>query len=197
MDTLSENSAPHVRDIEIRAWLDQVDALLLEARSVAAELTAEQFNWRAAPRSWSVGQCLEHVTLTARLYLEPLDGALEEARRRHEAGARPYREGWFTNWFVRSMEPPPKLRIRTFGKVEPRPLLDPGVVMSSFEATHRGFADRIGRAEGAWLAQARIRSPFVPLLQFTLRQVCGLNLAHGRRHVWQGRQVRASPSFPG
>jgi hypothetical protein len=34
------------------------------ARALVAELTEEQLNWQPGPRSWSVGQCFEHLCIT-------------------------------------------------------------------------------------------------------------------------------------
>jgi hypothetical protein len=183
------------QDPIIRSLLEQLDAVILDAKSLAGDMTAEEFNWQPGPRRWSVGQCLQHITLTARLYLEPVQAMTEQARKRQSERARPYREGAFTRWFVRSMEPPPSLRIRTFGKVEPSPRLDREAVLTDFEAVHRTLGELLSGVDSALLLQARMRSPFVSLLQFTFGQVYALNLAHARRHIWQARQVVAEPAF--
>jgi hypothetical protein len=52
-----------------------------------------------------------------------------------------------------------------------------------------------GNAAGI-AAHGRTASPFSKLLRFTLGQVFALNTAHGRRHLWQARQVRIDPGFP-
>lgn len=196
MTSLSQEKSVEPRDPVIRGLLDQMEALLLDARSLAAELTAEQFNWRPDGRRWSVGQCLEHLTLTIRLYPAKVEQMLGEARARSDRGDGPYREGWFTRWFVRSMEPPPGLRVRTFGKVDPASSLDRDTVLREFEAAHRRFAELMRAADGVSLTHARTSSPFVSWMKFTLGQTFALNLAHGRRHLWQARQVAAHPSFP-
>jgi hypothetical protein len=193
---ISQEAPPaDTRDPVVGALLEQIDAVILDARALVGDLAPDQFNWQPGPRRWSIGQCLQHVTLTARLYAEPLEAMIVEARGRQDRGVKPFREGWFTKWFVRSMEPPPKLRVRTFRRIEPAERLDPNQVLADFVAVHQRLADLLSGVEAGMLVRATMRSPFVPLLEFTLGQVYELSLAHARRHLWQARQVAAEPSF--
>lgn len=192
---LHEAQPADTREPEIQALAEQLESLVLDARAVSEQLTDDQFNWRPTPRRWSVGQCLQHITMTARLYAEPMARMTAEARDREARGARPLRESAFSRWFVNSMDPPPKLRIRTFGRIEPAARLDRDTVLKEFEEVHGDLARALHGVTPGMLRQARMRSPFVPLLQFTFGQAYHLNLAHGRRHLWQARQVLADPAF--
>jgi hypothetical protein len=183
-------------DPRIRQILEEIEAVRLDGRSVCDGLTRHQFNWRADPRRWSIGQCLEHLVLTARLYPTSIERMIAQSRARQQR-ERPYREGPFTRWFIRTMEPPPVIRVRTAAKVVPRALLDPETVGREFEESLAEFARLARMADGLSLVHAKMRSPFMPLLQFTLGQTFAVNLAHVRRHLWQARQVRSAPGFPG
>jgi hypothetical protein len=194
--TITEQTAKEAEDPQVRRYLDEIESLRLDARTLAQDLSAEQFNWRPIARRWSIGQCLEHLTLSVRLYTAKIERMIEQSRRRQAAGRRAYREGWFTRWFVRSMEPPPGIRTRTFGRVEPAPHLDHAIVMRNFDASHAHLAELVRKADGVSLVHARTASPFMSLLFFTLNQTIALNLAHGRRHLWQARQIRGTPGFP-
>jgi hypothetical protein len=185
-----------VQDAVLRGYLDEVEGLRLDARSLAGPLSQRQFSWRPAARGWSVGQCLHHVTLTLRLYPSKIEAMLAESRERVARGDRPFREGAFTRWFVRSMEPPPRMRVRTLRKVEPRLDISRDVVLNEFDAELVRFAGLIAAADGVSLRHGRTRSPFFAPLQFTLGQVLALNLAHSRRHLWQARQVTQHTRFP-
>jgi hypothetical protein len=194
-DPVSEPPQADTRDPEITGLIEQITAVVLDARSLAGELTEKEFNWQPSDRRWSVGQCLQHITMTTQLYAGNIQPMVAAARERKARGGQPYREGFISRWFVRSMEPPPSMRIRTFAKVQPAPHLDRDGTMADFEAVHRALADSLDGVDSSLLTQARMPSPFVSLLQFTLGQVYGLNLAHGRRHLWQARQVAKESGF--
>jgi hypothetical protein len=189
----SRQQAIRLHDPLLRSYYEQFDALRLDCAELTAGMTAAQFNWRPAPRRWSVGQCLEHVVLTARLYPEAVSRMIDESRARHARGERPYRRGLLARWLISSMEPPPGLRVRSPRRVEPRRDLDMAVVTTAFHDVHERLASLVARADGVSLDHARMTSPFLPLLKLTLGQVFEVNLAHGRRHLWQAWQVIKAP----
>jgi hypothetical protein len=183
-----------VRNDNLREWLAQTEGVRAAAREVGGDLTRAQFNWRADPSRWSVGQCIHHVTLTARLYPAEIERMIEESRAR--ASQRAYREGRIAGMVVSGMEPPPKMRVRTMRKVVPAADLEPEQTLAEFDAIHVQLEELMIAADGVSLQHARMRSPFLPLLRFTLGQAFAVNVAHARRHLWQAREVRQHPSFP-
>ena len=60
------------RDVELIAVLQeyyrQVEGIKEDAIYLARGLSEPQFNWRPSPEKWSIGECLEHLNVTARLY---------------------------------------------------------------------------------------------------------------------------------
>lgn len=193
---VSGESTVHVADTFLVQLIEELDAILIDARSLTEGQTHEQFNWKPDARRWSIAQCLEHVTLSAGLYPAEIEQMIAEARARAAANERPYREGWIARWVISGMEPPPKFRIRTRGKVDPAGDLDRAAVIADFEAVHGRLRELTAAADGVSLRHGRMRSPFAPILHFTLGQVLALNPAHARRHLWQARQVRQHPDFP-
>jgi hypothetical protein len=191
-----ETSDPDAPRRELAELVVQFEAIEADARALAGTLSETQLNWSPDGRRWSIGQCLEHLTRTVGLYPAAIERMIEEARAREAAGRGPYREGWLSRWIVASLEPPYRLRVRTIPAVEPPGQLERERVLADFSAAWRQLAEL---ARAAWQVdpgRARMPSPFLRLQKFTLRQIFFLNAAHGRRHLWQARQVRESPGFP-
>lgn len=195
MPTTQQETLTAPNDPQLQLFLEQVQAVRIDARSLMEGLSRAQFNWRPDGKRWSVGQCLEHLVLTFRLYPREIERMIIQSRARQQR-EKPYRDGVFNRWFIRSMEPPPAVRVRTARNVEPPRDLDPDVVAAEFEAMLDDIARFIRQADGVSLVHSRMRSPFMPLLQFTLGQTIALNLAHMRRHLWQARQVTSAAGFP-
>jgi hypothetical protein len=192
---ISDEPTVQVADPFLSGLIEQLDAIVLDARAVLDGLTAEQVNWRPDAQRWSIGQCLDHVARTVRLYPEAIEQMIGEARRR-VGGEKPFREGWVSRWAISSMEPPPSLRIRTMRRVEPAERLDAGSLRAEFEGALRRLRELIVAADGVSLRHARMNSPFTRVLKFTLGQTFAINLAHARRHLWQARQVCQHANFP-
>src|SRR5438552_12372548 len=67
-------------DEALPAWcvrlISELNAADERATALAKTLTPGQLNWTPAPGVWSIGQCLEHLYLTNREYLEPISNSL-------------------------------------------------------------------------------------------------------------------------
>lgn len=182
---------------ELGEYARQLDAIREDARELTANLTNEQFNWRVAPGSWSIGECLAHLNLTGQMYLPRIERALRKARAENLTGTEPFRHGWLGNFFVRKLEPPVRrLRARAPHAVAPPPEHLIETVVPAFISLQQELTNKLRAAEGLHLARIKIASPFTRLLKFTLGQSFALLTAHERRHLWQARQVREHPLFP-
>jgi hypothetical protein len=127
-----------------------------------------------------------------------MEDALTEARRRGgAAGDGPYRHPRIASWFVRSLEPPPKRRIKTFRSMVPDPVTDPHSVLPGFLALQGQLTELMEAARGVDLGRVRFGSPFLSLLRLSLGTGFELILAHNRRHLWLVRELMGVDGFPG
>lgn len=184
----------------MRAGTDayDADAMIAEARrqrvvveTMTAPLDAASFAARPPRGGWSVGECLEHLALINRTYLDAVDGAVQRGRAASltvAADRRPRRHGWLGDAFVRSMEPPARVKFRTFKATTPeaRPRDE---VLSAFFATQDRLVRAIEAARGLDFARVRMSSPLVRWLRLSLGQAFGAMLAHNRRHIRQAEGV--------
>jgi hypothetical protein len=174
---------------EIDDFRRQFEHLSTEADALVTPLTDAQFHWKPAPTSWSVAQCLEHLNVTARVYLPFLDEAIASAIRRGLYGPGPFRYNWIGRLFVFTLEPPARFRTKapaSFQPVAERPRRD---VMAGFRAYQVQYIDRLRQANGIDLARARVRSPSPYWVRIPLGSAFALTIAHERRHLWQAREV--------
>ena len=176
---------------EIDDFRRQFEKLSADADALVAPLTDAQFHWRPTTTSWSVAQCIEHLNVSARLYLPYLDEAIANAIRRGLYGPGPFRYNWIGRLFVFTLEPPPRFRTKApaaFQPVADRPRQE---VMAGFRAYQVQYIDRLRQANGIDLARARVRSPSPYWLRIPLGSAFALTTAHERRHLWQAKRVIA------
>jgi len=175
----------------------QFEQLADEADTFVATLTDDQFAWKPSLQAWSIAQCIDHLNVTARLYLPQLDEGIANAIRQGLYGAGPFVYWWFARMFVRMLEPPPRLRVKTPAIFQPpasRPRRD---IMAAFRAYQVQYVDRLRQANGLDLARARVRSPAASWIFVPLGTGFAAIIAHERRHLWQAAQVMKAPQFPG
>jgi hypothetical protein len=179
-------------------------ALIEEARRQSAEvgqllgsLSEGAARWRPDETRWSVTGHVAHLSVVNAAYLEAISEAIGRAAVDGPRGEGPYRHPRIAAWFVRSMEPPPRRRIRTFRSMIPDPGVSPSRAADDFDGLQTRMIDLLTRARGLDLGRVRFGSPFASLLRLSLGAGFALLLAHNRRHIWLAREVMALPGFPG
>ena|SRR5215207_504331 len=104
---------------DVRRLLDELETNERRAQALVADLDDASLNWRPDDRSWSTAQCLDHLNVADRIYLEAMRPTIEDARREGKARRGPIRPGWFERWFVANLEPPPKRKLSAPKKIIP------------------------------------------------------------------------------
>lgn len=181
---------------EIDAFRREFERLADEADLLVSGLTDAQFTWRPAPTSWSIAQCLDHLNVTARLYLPQLDEGIANAIRQGFYGEGPFTYWWLARMFVRMLEPPPRFRVKTPAAFQPPPARTRHEIMAAFRAYQVQYVDRLRQANGLDLSRARVRSPVASWVLMPLGTGFIAMTAHERRHLWQARQVLQAAGFP-
>jgi hypothetical protein len=186
---------------ELEEFRADFESLSADAGALVAPLTDAQFTWSPAPDVWSVGQCLEHLNVTARAYLPALDEGIASAIRSGVYGTGPFTYGVLGRLMVRSMEPPPLWRFKAPVIFAPPAAAQAQRTRTEIMAGFRGYQvqyiDRLRQANGVDLAKAKVASPANRFLHISLGSGFALQIAHERRHLWQARQLLARHDFPG
>src|SRR5687768_14471156 len=99
---------------ELHAIRESADRVMAR---IADDLT---FSWQPNDgRGWSVGQCLDHLSQTNRLYMASIRDALANAPRGEKPATAPIVSSWFGRRFAQSMEPG-SMKMKAPKKVVPR-----------------------------------------------------------------------------
>jgi DinB family protein len=174
----------------IEGYLHQLLSIRQEVPGLVAHLSDEQFGWSPAPKRWSMAQCFDHLNATARAFVPAMDKAIGDAQTRGLRADGPFAYSVFERLFLRSTEPPPRLRFPAPRVLAPAPDKPKAAILSEFTDWQDRIEQRIRLADGLDLRRARARSPAFPLFVWSLGSLFAVTLAHERRHLWQARQIR-------
>ena len=173
----------------LHALVDEVDRLEAEARRVVEGLDDRQVNLPPPGGGWSVAQCLDHL---ARMNVFYVEAVTADARRAAKtagafAGLHP---GWVGRWFVRSMEPPVKRKMKApIAEVRPGPTLSREEAVDAFVASHGPYRELVALAAETNPDRVIVHNPFYKRVRMKLSTVLLIVPAHDRRHLWQARNV--------
>lgn len=165
-----------------------------DARALLHDLSDAHGTWRAAPGSWSVAECLDHLATSNRVYLQAMQPPADRARADGRIRRGPARPGLVGGWFVRLLEPPVRtlLRGKAPAQIQPRPsppLADAG---AQFFAAQREVITFLKTYADIDLAGVGFPNPFVRGVRFSLATGLHVIVAHERRHLWQAWRVRTA-----
>lgn len=178
---------------QLADYREQFEAIKQDARKLVDELTDEQFNWRAAPGSWSIAECFNHLNVFGYKLVPLVDAAIERSRASGLLSQRRARYGLFGSLFVRTAEPPAKIKVKAPKIYAPSPERALAEETSQFAQLQDAM---IEQANGIDLSRTKISSPFSRLLRFNLATWFAVAAAHERRHLWQAREVKRHAGFP-
>jgi DinB superfamily len=176
--------------------LQQLESSEQVAAQLIAGVSRRQMNWQPnGGASWSIWQCLDHLTRTNRVYCRSMLEAVAHAKKRGK-GTDAITPGWFGRWFIASQEPPVKTRHRTMKKVTPGTEGDGQGALGDFADSHSEARRVMASWEQLDFNRVRFRNPFVPLLRFTVGTGLMIINAHDRRHLWQAQRVKEFEGYP-
>jgi hypothetical protein len=180
---------------EISSVLNDLATAEREASDLVLGLSYAQANWRPGG-SWSIAQCLSHLSRMNRVYAAAMYEAARQAAGASAAVSTRISPGWFGARFIRSMEPPVRTKMKSPRKVIPVQQTDPVDAVAEFVESHEPVRGVIEASSLLNLNGVRFKNPFVPLLRFTIGTGLLVINAHDRRHLWQAACIKQAPGFP-
>jgi len=164
------------------------------AKGLVSGLNREQLNWHPAPGAWSIGQCLEHLSIANEVYLPAMANSLAG---KPGSGVPEILPGWFAQWFITSyIEPSPQTRhARAPKKIVPGVQVELSV-LDRFLRSNEAARQLVLQASAYDVNRVRFRNPFIPVIRFTVGTGFEIVSRHQRRHLLQAERVRQTAGFP-
>jgi len=184
-----------VRNPAIQAVAAQLPSLREHARRTASGLSQWQLDWQPGPRSWSVGQCLEHLVIAHERYVPTVPRVLAEAKAAgHPATDQPWGTTFFGRFILKSVTPGSR-SVPTGKAFMPASRARPQV-LDAFVGTLDDLERWLCDADGLDLTKIKISSPMLRLIRYNLGEGFAIVVAHAERHLQQADRVKQRAGFP-
>jgi hypothetical protein len=186
--------------LQSRNFLETVAAEIEKNNTAARQLTAglseAQLNWTASPESWSIAQCLDHLTVASEEFKNYFNDAIARGRKKWPTTAPvAYKPSFVGGWLIKQVMPeaPRKLTAPKIFRPSTSAITDP---LGKFLNQQKDFSSFVRQAEGLDYNKVRLRSPVTPLMRYSLADAFVVTVVHGSRHLAQARRVRETSGFP-
>jgi len=159
------------------------------------DLSFEQLNWKPAPGSWSIGQCLDHLIVSDSLYFPSLRKIAEDK----------FEMNTWEKWNPLGMLFGKMLVNQTQEKVKKK-LSAPKVFVPSSSQVDIGILDRFQKHQDTLLEyiasfkntdpdRLHITSPVGRFITYSLRNAITILIQHQHRHINQAIRVKNDKEF--
>jgi hypothetical protein len=157
---------------------------------LTANLTECQFQAPPLTGGWSIGHCIEHLTLIGNGFLVEWDAALKNASAKGIKSEGPFPYSFLQRSILKFAEPPSGMKVKApkaFVPCSRRPMDE---TLRRFQKMQYGLAHAIASSRGFDAARIKVKSPCLAWICYPLGMSFDLALAHERRHLWQAWQIR-------
>ncbi len=166
-----------------------------DARTSFGGLNADQLNWKPAEKSWSVGQCLDHIILT-NVQFEPEFESLASGKRQNSLWETwsPF-SGMAGRFLIKAVSEDSKKAKAPSKAIVPPSDIDPDIV-DMFCAHIAEVNKKIESVADADRKKTVVTSPFLAVFTYTLDDAYTVLVEHSKRHIRQAKRVMDADGFP-
>lgn len=168
----------------------QLEAAQAEVHRLAQAVDDATWVARPAPESWSISECIAHLTLTTEAFLPMMRERLQRPEARGRAAPARMRRGLLAWVLCRSLEPPVRSRYPTTAAFVPDAATPKEATLRDFDHSQEALLATIRLGDGVDLTRIRLTSPFDARLHYSLFSALHITAAHQRRHLWQAKRAR-------
>ncbi|MEZ4969481.1 MAG: DinB family protein [Flavobacteriaceae bacterium] len=150
-------------------------------------LPLDTLNWKYAPNSWSILECLEHLNRYGDYYIPEIEKRITSSQHRPTPI---FKSGWLGNYFARTMLPREKLnKMKTFTAMDPiGSKLDMDTV-KKFIDQQQAIANLLNKSKEVDLIKTKTGISISKWIKLRLGDTFRVVIYHNQRHMAQAQKV--------
>jgi len=179
----------------LQKFLSEAPLLIDTANKQFSGLSEKQFNWKPSEERWSIGECLEHLVVTHKLYNSKIKN-LQPLFDNSGGASFNFKHTFSGRMILKYVDPNSTSRTKTFKVFKPSMRQVNSSIIRSFceeVETIVSFAEKL---HGVDLIKMKITSPVTKLLRMNIGDALLINLYHDKRHLNQAEKIINETNFP-
>jgi hypothetical protein len=183
--------------------MSELDAVIREAKQVAADarasfgnLSAAQLNWKPSAERWSIAQCFEHLITSNRGYL-PIIESVRGGKKQSTFWTRlPMWPGLAGKLLIKSLDPASTRKLKAPKNFQPAQSEISPTIIDDFVAQQEQVIEGMKSTSHLDLEKIVITSPALSFVAYSLMDGYRIIVTHEKRHLQQAQRVAEEPGFP-
>lgn len=182
---------------------EQLDTLMQDARTVAADarssfgnLSAAQLNWKPSAERWSIAQCFDHLINSNKGFFPVVESVLSGTRKTRFLERLPILPGLAGKLMIKSLDPASTRKYKAPKNFEPAQSDISASIIDDFVAQQEKIVEGMRSTSHLDLKRIVVTSPAVAFVTYSLMDAYRIIVVHEQRHFQQAQRVAAEPAFP-
>jgi hypothetical protein len=174
---------------QLEEIVSEFNSASTRVRNLRRSLAPGAWSRRPTPETWSPGECVAHVNLTAIAMLPLIRAGIDQARRLGGSSASRYRRdliGWLL-W--RTISSPGRFKSKTIPAFVPSSDRPAEEVMAEFDRLQAEQVAVTREADGLPIDRVKMSSPFNAKVRYNIFAALSILPRHQHRHLWQAEQA--------
>lgn len=159
-------------------------------------LTEDQINWRTAAGCWSIAECVDHLIVTNKWYLNEIEKQFSENQIKTDYSKSKVKHKWLSKFIIKGVDPSNIKKAKTFPVFMPSMSLYTKNVLDHFYEVQTNLVNLISSAKDLDLNKYIMSSPAAKIIKENFCDVLEIIRLHDRRHFNQAKKNFNHPNFP-
>ena len=174
---------------QLEEIISEFNSASVRARHLHRSLSPDRWNRRPVPESWSPGECVAHLNLTAIAMIPLIRQGIAEAQRSGRAAGDHYRRG-LVGWLLwKSISAPGRFKSKTIPAFVPTSDRQAEEVIAEFDRLQAEQIALTRAAHGLPIDSVKMASPFNAKVRYNIFSALSILPRHQHRHLWQAEQA--------
>lgn len=174
----------------------EIEKIKIKAQSDFSHLNVEQLNWKPNAKSWSVGQCLDHLATSASLYEPIFKELVNKNRPANFWRSVPLLPSLFGKMLLNTVKPERDRKNKTVPVFKPSQSEINLDVIEQLHTQLDTFSELAQQLGDYNLKKTIITSPAAKFVNYSLLDALNIVTIHNYRHFNQAKEVMAMEDFP-
>lgn len=179
---------------ELTQWQDYANRNSAEIEQRFSNLTVGQLNWKPAPDSWSVGECIRHLIVTNTSYFPQFEQIINGTKKKTFWERLPLSKFW-GNFLKKATGPIVKSKTKTQPIWDVNSSNEKLSILDEFRVQQNQLLNYI-RVLGKDSGNIIITSPAAAFITYSLKDAFDILIQHEERHIRQAERLTAAEGFP-
>ena len=166
-----------------------------DTKASFGNLSSDQLNWKPGEKSWSVGQCFDHIIKTNEQFYPEFDKLAAGGRKNNFIENYSPLTGFLGRFLIKAVTEDSKK-----AKAPSKTIVPPSDIDAAIISRFVSHIDEVSRKVEACGAADRqktvVTSPFLKIFTYSLDDAYTVLVEHTKRHFRQAKRVTEAEGFP-